>query len=86
LTEATRNSLVVVFDHLMDDYKRYSFIRKRNDCEYQEFRPSQSKPIIDEIDRILAEHYGFSDEELDFIINYDVKYRMGQEGSEDSEE
>ena len=24
-------------------------------------------------------HYGFTDEELDFIINYDVKYRMGRE-------
>ncbi len=32
---------------------------------------------IDDIDRILAQHYGFTDEELDFIINYDIKYRMG---------
>jgi len=37
------------------------------------------KPIIDEIDRVLARHYGFTDEELDFIINYDIKYRMGKE-------
>jgi hypothetical protein len=36
-----------------------------------------SKPIIDEIDRALARHYGLSDDELDFIINYDVKVRMG---------
>ena len=34
-------------------------------------------PIIDEIDRLLAQHYGFTAEELDFIINYDIKYRMG---------
>lgn len=38
-----------------------------------------SKPIIDEIDKVLAVHYGFTDEELDFIINYDIKYRMGDE-------
>lgn len=38
-----------------------------------------SKPIIDEIDKVLARHYGFTDEELDFIINYDIKYRMGEE-------
>ncbi len=38
--------------------------------------PGKSKPIIDEIDRILAEYYGFTDEELDFIINYDIKYRL----------
>lgn len=38
-----------------------------------------SKSIIDRIDKILAKHYGFTDEELDFIINYDIKYRMGKE-------
>ena len=36
-----------------------------------------AKSIIDEIEHILAKHYGFTDEELDFIINYDIKYRMG---------
>jgi len=38
--------------------------------------PARSKPIIDEIDRMLAQHYRFTDEELDFIINYDSKYRL----------
>ena len=47
--------------------------------EYDEFYLKQSKPIVDEIDRVLAEHYGLTDEELDFIINYDIKYRMGRE-------
>ena len=42
-------------------------------CIYPKF----SKSIIDEIDTALAQHYGFTDEELDFIINYDIKYRMG---------
>ena len=45
----------------------------------QSFQPRLSKSIIDEIDRVLARHYGFTDEELDFIINYDIKYRMGDE-------
>lgn len=40
------------------------------------------KPIIDEIDRLLAKHYGFTPEELDFIINYDIKYRMGAEAED----
>ena len=45
----------------------------------QLFKVKQSKPIIDEIDKVLAQHYGFTEEELDFIINYDIKYRMGDE-------
>ncbi|MDR1030782.1 MAG: Eco57I restriction-modification methylase domain-containing protein [Treponema sp.] len=43
------------------------------------FDVKKSKPIIDEIDKILAKHYSFTEEELDFIINYDIKYRMGGE-------
>jgi hypothetical protein len=52
---------------------------------YAEFFVSQSKPILDEIDRVLAKHYGFTDEELDFILNYDIKYRMGQDGGDEEE-
>jgi hypothetical protein len=39
----------------------------------------KTKPIIDRIDSLLVQHYGFTHEELDFIINYDIKYRMGKE-------
>lgn len=43
------------------------------------YRKYYSKNIMDEIDKVLAKHYGFTEEELDFIINYDIKYRMGDE-------
>jgi hypothetical protein len=52
---------------------------KTGKTQTQSFKLSKSKPIIDEIDKILAKHYGFTEEELDFIINYDIKYRMGGE-------
>ena len=45
--------------------------------ETQMFKIQKSKHIIEKIDRVLAQHYGLTDEELDFIINYDIKYRMG---------
>lgn len=46
----------------------------------------------DEIDRVLAAHYGFTAEELDFIpsaqlragINYDIKYWMRREKEADN--
>lgn len=47
------------------------------------YKKKISKPIIDEIDKALAKHYGFTEEELDFIINYDIKYRMGDELNEE---
>ena len=27
----------------------------------------------------MSEHYSFRDEELGYIINYDIKYRMGKD-------
>jgi hypothetical protein len=48
--------------------------------------PKGSKTIIDKIDQLLARHYGLTDDELDFIINYDIKYRMGQDDDADGEE
>lgn len=63
---------------LTNDYGRFGRLT------IQTFQPRLSKGIIDDIDAAIAAHYGFTDEELDFIINYDIKYRMG--GAESDEE
>jgi hypothetical protein len=73
------NKICLLFDTLMESYQANSEILTRKDVKLQQFYPSKSKSIIDEIDKVLAQHYGFSEEELDFIINYDIKYRMGKE-------
>ncbi|MBL8132751.1 MAG: hypothetical protein JNL42_12900 [Anaerolineae bacterium] len=31
------------------------------------------------IDRAPARHYGFTEAELDFILHYDIKYRLGKD-------
>ena len=81
-----RQSLEKLLVELMRDLQKKSQKReittKAGQIRYQEFYPSESKPILDEIDRVLAQHYGFTAEELDFIINYDIKYRMGLGGEE----
>lgn len=77
-------------DLLMRDLKKHSDIRKiayKNTgmVEMQKFFPKLSKPILDEIDTVLAGHYGFTAEELDFILNYDIKYRLGRSTETDDE-
>lgn len=49
--------------------------------ELEEYYMVYSKPILDQIDMQLAHYYAFTDQELDFIVNYDAKYRMGQHSS-----
>lgn len=83
-------SLRSIFGKLMKDLQENSRRRVYNyelsgRVEYDEFYPNKSKVIIDEIDRVLASYYGFNEEELDFIINYDIKYRMGRDAEESNE-
>ncbi len=42
-----------------------------------------TQPPKPQLDRVLTQHYGFTDEELDFIINHDIKYRMGKDDGGD---
>ena len=78
-----KDQLVRLKNNLMLDLKQHSKLYKRVSkgvlTEFDSFYPMRSKPILDEIDCVLAKHYGFTDEELDFIINYDIKYRMGDQ-------
>ena len=83
-----QNKLIKLGKEISESYKKNLFRREtvyKNTGKviYEEIYPKLSKPIIDEIDRVLAKHYGFTEEELDYIINYDIKYRMGAEGNEE---
>ena len=77
------NGLVELNERLMQGLRATAenkTIRTRDGdtITYAEYSTHKSKGILDEIDCVLALHYGLSDEEMDFIINYDIKYRMGR--------
>lgn len=54
------------------NYKKYGLLRM------QVFSPRKTKSIVDSIDTELAKYYKFSEYELDNIIAYDIKFRMGE--------
>jgi hypothetical protein len=85
---AIQNKLINLTDHLMEDIKsnkarKSCWYKNTGKVVYDEFYPRKSKSIIDQIDLLLAKHYGFLDEETDFIINFDIKYRSNKETDED---
>jgi len=91
MKEEDKLALSAIGERLMTDYQKHAvrkeaYYKATGKVIYDEFYPRHSKPIIDEIDRVLAQHYGFTDEELDFIINYDIKYRMGKDSGDEGEE
>ena len=68
----------------MDEFSIEKTVKTNHgDVLQKQYYVRKSKPIINEIDKVLAQHYGFTEEELDFIINYDIKYRMGDELNEE---
>ena len=74
-----------LFDELMKDFQKNSFINTRGETEFQEFDWGLSKPIIDQLDMVLGEHYSLSTEEVDFVTNFDIKIRMGRDAEVEEE-
>lgn len=77
--EVTNGKLPELGKRYIQELRKNSMTMQKSGLQIQTFDYSLSKPIVDEIDGVLAKHYGFTEEELDFIINYDIKYRMGKE-------
>ena len=88
LDPGIREELRRVRRELMSDYKKH---KRRKECTYKttgkvaydEFFPGESKVILDRIDQALAKHYRLDDAALDFLVNYDIKYRLGADGAEE---
>ncbi len=88
LSEDEIRSLVDLGKTILDDLQKNSTFldvnyKKLGKLSLQVFQPKTTIPISNKIDQVLAKHYGFTEEELDFIINYDIKYRMGDELNEE---
>lgn len=66
-----------------NSYYQEAYYKEYGNLKMQVFQPRITKSVIDDIDEILSNHYGFTEEELDFIINYDIKYRLGKELQEE---
>ena len=80
VTDASSLERLAAISHeLMRDIEANSKLKKQGNLTIQQTFPRLSKGIIDKLDVVLAEHYEFSDEELDFIINWDIKYQTGRE-------
>ena len=71
-------------DYEANKYKKDTFYQTTGrNVVYYEYYPKLSKRLIDIIDEAIAQHYGFTQEEVDYIANFDIKFRMGSELNEE---
>jgi hypothetical protein len=75
--------LAILGQKLMQDLNKHSVIRTRKQSltgkgenQTQHFLMKKSKSLLNQIDARMAELYGFSLDILDYIQNYDIKFRM----------
>ena len=78
------NDLLELGKEYLADIKANSYMQTREQrntgtIQTQSFKIRKSKLIIDKIDEMLSRYYGFTAEELDFIQNYDIKFRVDTE-------
>lgn len=55
-----------------------SYNKAKGVTRYYEYRGRVTKPLFDEVDIFLAKIYGFNSEELDYIINYHLRFRTNK--------
>lgn len=53
-----------------------------NRSTYKEYKLRKSKHLIDKIDDLICPLYGLNKEEIDFIKNYEIEFRMEMEDEE----
>jgi type I restriction-modification system DNA methylase subunit len=79
--QTVRDRLKKIVEELMKSYDKNSNIKVNERMggyviKIKEIIPSKSKAIIDEIDNIFAEYYGFNQKEAEFITKFDIEFRI----------
>lgn len=84
ISQVNKERLCDLSDELMNDYIANSNLKMANysgtgEIVYREYSVRKSKKIIDRADYVLGEIYGLSMEEIEYIQNYDIRFRLGEE-------
>jgi len=81
MDESTVKKLELAYNKYVKDLELNSSLKKasyNNISEFREYRARLSKHLIDDIDRLLQEPFGFTDDETSFLINYDIEFRTDE--------
>ena len=85
LSEENLKVLNELYSRYLEDIEKNANVRNSNRPSqykvdsFKEYKIVRSKAIIDEIDDYIGPLYGLSQEEIDFIKNYELEFRMAGE-------
>ena len=82
VSEVILRQLAVLYDKYVDDIEKYARSHETSEASsynidnFKEYKIGYSKRIIDEIDDFIGPLYGLTREEIEFIKNYEIEFRM----------
>ncbi len=82
LSAKGRQKLVELSGALMKSYRANKAVKEKTSKTtghvlYEEFYPRMSKEVLDQIDLVIGEEFGLSTAQQEFLLNFEIKYRMG---------
>jgi len=75
-TDEEIDAIANIYNEYMDDLEKNSRIINNS---FKEYRARLSKHLIDKLDRAIYKGFGLSEEECEFLINYDLVFRTDEE-------
>jgi len=82
LTGQVADNLIVLSRQLDKAVRKHINYVRKSGLLIESFDNAMAKPVIDQIDRTLGKHYHFTEDEYGLIVNYDIKYRLGQDAGD----
>ncbi len=85
LSKKTLTELSNLYSRYLIDIEKNATVRQssststHNIDSFKEYKIVRSKKIISEIDDVVGQLYNFSKDEIDFIKNYEIKFRLAGE-------
>ncbi|MGD9888447.1 MAG: hypothetical protein AB7S56_04165 [Halothiobacillaceae bacterium] len=82
LSDEGRRKLIELSGELMKSYRANKAMKEKTSKStghvlYEEFYPRLSKDVLNEIDVVIGTEFGLSKAQQDFLLNFEIKYRMG---------
>lgn len=85
IDQETLTGLTSLYSLYLEDIERNAAIRQssvtstHNVTSFKEYKIVRSKTIISKIDDSIGPLYGLTQEEIDFVKNYELEFRMAGE-------
>ena len=82
LTAPVRRKIEKLYERYLQDIERNVVVHETKEykhvTQYKEYKIRYSKELIDAIDDVVCPLYGLTDEELEFIKNYELRFRTDE--------